>query len=361
MIARSLDSEPDIGQLINDFPQDGTDEAFDRFLRTHHSKKLRAACTQLGLHPQADPSTNHKDGYIELLIQYRRARLRGEVFSGNFRTKAKQKKKMGTFDVEGRTKHCGFRLANVLFSPTFFRRMVESGALPSTGVEVEPVDGRTKFWREVAVAYASENPQFDVVVGQIARYEGIDPRLAPHHSSAKLCAMWKDLTTRYEESLARWKQLGTDTVGLAHFCGDYLDGLYLHDWLQLRPIAVDPEQARASKRARTGNTIQQANENSSVGPPAEEQQVPAQRQSPRTLEERLLHVLDANSERRQVNKYDGVIYSSQAVRDTMSAIEALKRGGFDRTVIAQAEECMDAIVQVWLRELDNAGKRGADS
>lgn len=98
-----------------------------------------------------------------------------------------------------------------------------------------------------------------------------------------------------------------------------------------------------------------------VGPPAEEQQVPAQRQSPRTLEERLLHVLDANSERRQVNKYDGVIYSSQAVRDTMSAIEALKRGGFDRTVIAQAEECMDAIVQVWLRELDNAGKRGADS
>ncbi|KAJ8531696.1 hypothetical protein ON010_g14267 [Phytophthora cinnamomi] len=258
-VGRTDNAGPDIGQQVHDFPQDASDEAFGQFLREHHAKKLRAACTQLGLHPQADPSTNHKDGYITLLGQYRRARLRGEVFSGYPRIKSKQKKGPATIEVDGRTKHCGFRLANVLFSPTFFCRMVESGALPSTGLEVDTVDGRAKFWREVAMAFASENPQFDVVVGQSGPYEGIDPRLAPHHSSAKLCAIWKDMTTRYEESLARWKQLGTDKVGFAHFCGDYLDGLYLHDWLQIRPIPLDPEQVRASKRARTGN-VQQGNE-----------------------------------------------------------------------------------------------------
>ena len=60
----------------------------------------------------------------------------------------------------------------------------------------------------------------------------------------------------------------------------------------------------------------------------------------------------ANNEgRSRLGTYDGVIYSSQAVRDTMSAIEALKRSSFDRTVIAQAEESMEALVQVWLREL----------
>ncbi|KAE8968505.1 hypothetical protein PR001_g27668 [Phytophthora rubi] len=433
LIVRSLDPELDIVQWVNDFPRDASDETFVRLLRSHQSKKLRTGCTRLGLHPQADPQTNHNDGCIKLLTQYRRARIRGEVFTGT----TKQKTGTGNvgIEVEGRTKHCGFRLANVMFSPTFFLRMVESGVLPSTGLKVDPVGGRVKFWREVAAAYASENPQLNVVVGQSGRYDGIDPKLAPHHSAAKLCAIWKDMTTRYEESLARWKQLGTGRAGFTHFCGDFLDGLYLHDWLQIRPIQVDPEQLRTVKRPRTDD-VQQSNENTSVGAgsPQEQtrverhnfltpheveaatqstasssdetrdsavnpdaipasgqrqlfsmrqrrilprvdpsrvdvprhigqtgvEQVPAQRQSPRTLEERLLRVLDANAEQRHVNKYDGVIYSSQAVRDTMSAIEALKRGRFDRAVIAQAEESMDAIVKVWLGELDKAGHGRVD-
>ncbi|KAE9081186.1 hypothetical protein PF007_g22767 [Phytophthora fragariae] len=309
-----------------------------------------------------------------------------------------------------------------MFSPTFFLRMVESGVLPSTGLKVDPVGGRVKFWREVAAAYASENPQLNVVVGQSGRYDGIDPKLAPHHSAAKLCAIWKDMTTRYEESLARGKQLGTSRAGFTHFCGDFLDGLYLQDWLQIRPIQVDPEQLRTVKRPRTDD-VQQSNENTSVGAgsPQEQtrverhnfltpheveaatqstasssdetrdsavnpdaipasgqrqlfsmrqrrilprvdpsrvdvprhigqtgvEQVPAQRQSPRTLEERLLRVLDANAEQRHVNKYEGVIYSSQAVRDTMSAIEALKRGrsGLESWTRLDTEEWIECVVR----------------
>ncbi|KAG1697941.1 hypothetical protein DVH05_015425 [Phytophthora capsici] len=56
------------------------------------------------------------------------------------------------------------------------------------------------------------------------------------------------------------------------------------------------------------------------------------------------------------NRYESVIRSSQVVRDTMAAVDALKRGGFNPVVIAQAEESLNAIVQVWLRELNEAAQ-----
>ncbi|GMF32017.1 unnamed protein product [Phytophthora lilii] len=90
------------------------------------------------------------------------------------------------------------------------------------------------------------------------------------------------------------------------------------------------------------------------------ERVQRERRSLTTMEERLQQFRDAGVERHRVSSYDGVIYSSQAVRDTMAAIEALKRGRFNQTVIAQAEESMDAIVQVWLRELNKAGKPRAN-
>ncbi|KAG4051797.1 hypothetical protein PC123_g13016 [Phytophthora cactorum] len=64
----------------------------------------------------------------------------------------------------------------------------------------------------------------------------------------------------------------------------------------------------------------------------EAQEVPS-RPELRVVEERVQQVLDLEPERRHVNQYEGVIYSSQAVRDTMAAIEALERGRFDIAVI----------------------------
>jgi hypothetical protein len=297
--------------------------------------------------------------------------------------------------------------------------MVESGALPSTGLALDPVDGRAKYWRDVALAFAEDNPDLDRIAGLPGRYEGIDPRLAPHHSPAKLCAIWKDMTARYEESFTRWKQMGTEEAGFAHFCGD-LDVLYLHDRLQMQPIQVDPEQVRAVKRARTGDGARQESESASVDaesdeekepvdrrnflspleveaateqppsivdgapdamfrrilpnpsagvaptqrrnlPASNEMEMPPQPSTSKTLEERILAFLEterAEAQRRRDNAsmYDGVKYASQAVRDAQSAITALKQGAFDRAVIAQAEESLDAIVRVWLGELDKAAR-----
>ncbi|CAI5734645.1 unnamed protein product [Peronospora destructor] len=383
------EAESEIIRLINVSPQDVSDEAFAQELKKNHQcKKLRAACTQLGLHPQADPVLNHKEGYIQLLIRYRRS-LRGEVFTGYVQPTTKPMKGVFTVEVGGRTKHCGIKLINVLFSRAFITRMAESGILPSTGIPVNATDGRAKYWKDVAVAYENGAPEFDRIAGPRGRYEGIDPRLSPHHSSAMLCSIWKDIATFYEKSMARWTQLGTQTVDFAQFCND-VDVLYLYDKLQIQPIRVNVEQLRALKRAKTRDVSQEKVEAPTQRPvssaddhqklmhrrilpaaspePVSDQhhdflassegQASTTSQNSRTpFEESMQQVVAAKCEKRsRLDTYDGVIYSSQAVRDTMSAIEALKRGNYDHTIIAQATESMDAIVQVWLRELNKAGQ-----
>ncbi|RMX66330.1 hypothetical protein KXD40_006377 [Peronospora effusa] len=398
------DAESDIIRLVNVSPQDVSDEVFAQELKKNHQcKKLRAACTQLGLHPQADPVLNHKDGYIQLLIRYRRSRC-GEVSTGYSNATTKPMKRFSNVEVGGRTKHCGIKLVNVLFSRAFISRMAESGIVPSTGIK----RNIGKMW----LAYENGDPEFHRIAGPPGRYEGIDPRLSPHHSSAMLCSIWKDIATCYEKSIARWTQLGTENVDFAHFCND-VDVLYLYDKLQIQPIEANVEQLRASKRAKTRD-VSQEKENDSNNADSEneeplmergnflipsESKAPPQRpvssaddlqglmyrrilpasspepvsdqhrdilegqasttsQDSRTpLEESMQQVLAATNEKRlRLDTYDGVIYSSQAVRDTMSAIEALKRGNYDHAIIAQATESMDAIVQVWLRELNKAGQ-----
>ncbi|KAF1773051.1 hypothetical protein GQ600_8661 [Phytophthora cactorum] len=90
---------------------------------------------------------NHKDGYIQLLSAYRRAKQHGITFTGYPKSKTKPQKGRGiSNEIEGRTKHCGFGLVNAMLSSIFIVRIAESGALPPTGVEVEPVTGNSQYW-----------------------------------------------------------------------------------------------------------------------------------------------------------------------------------------------------------------------
>ncbi|CAI5740816.1 unnamed protein product [Hyaloperonospora brassicae] len=403
---------PDAARFVREFPPHAPEDDFAQALEKQYlCKKLRAACTQLGLNPQADPSMNHKKGYIQLLTQYRRARQRGDAVSVvlSLLPTKRTAVRMGRGSW---TRHCGFRLINVLFSRAFVGRIHESGALflLQEGDE-KVVDGRAKYWKDVAVAYTSYAAERHRILGPPGRYDGIDLALALQHTAGNLCSIWKDITARYKACLARWKQLETPDVGFAQFCGN-LDVMYLYEKLQLQLSRVgSPEKPRPSKRVRTGDAVEdrgkgpanaavdRTDERGAVLVPSERDQAPIRSPVARTADKRgpMCHRLDpasssrpaslsrqqgtlASSEEQHTNwnaetlteamqevvrvdderrlsrldTYDGVIYSSQAVRDTMSAIEALKRGSFDRTVIAQAEESMEAIVQVWLRELTKA-------
>ena len=403
---------PDAARFVREFPLHAPDDDFAQALAKQYlCKKLRAACTQLGLNPQADPSLNHKKGYIQLLTQYRRARQRGEAVAGGpaLRPTRRTAVRMGGGSW---TRHCGFRLMSVLFSRAFVGRLHESGALfLLQEKDAKVVDGRAKYWKDVAVAYTSYAAERHRIIGPPGRYDGIDLALALQHTAGNLCSIWKDITARYKACLARWKQLETPDVGFAQFCGN-LDVMYLYEKLQLQLSRVgSPEKPRPLKRVRTedgvesrGNesanaAVDRTNERGTVLVPAERDEAPIRspvattaakcgpmgrridlasssrsasplrqqgtlasseeqrtNRNAETLTEAMQEVGRVDDERRlsRLDTYDGVIYSSQAVRDTMSAIEALKRGSFDRTVIAQAEESMEAIVQVWLRELAKA-------
>ncbi|KAK1946335.1 hypothetical protein P3T76_001888 [Phytophthora citrophthora] len=386
--AKEAEVDSDIIELINSPPQDVPDEALaKKLMMVFQSKKLRGTCTQLGLKPQADSSTNSKEGYIKLLLQYRRTKLRGEISTAY--PKIKQRR-------PARTKHCGFKLVNVILSPALLPRMIEAGTVQSTGTD--------KYWQDVAEAYASTDPTYSRIVGFPERYEGIDPALAQQNTPAQLCAIWRDLTARYEGSYTRWKQLGTERAGFAHFCGD-LAVQYLYDRLHMQsfPMGTQPEQERVPKRPRLEMVSDSARGNvpnsRNVQEPAElrvsnangaqdrqnnqssvqttqlrasstreddfhlRQSLPQAapvsawmpRENVRIPDERPRQTLDPGTYRRE-NRYEGVIQSSQAVRDTTAAIDALKRGGFDPVVIAQAKESLDTIVQIWLRELDKAAQ-----
>ncbi|POM69579.1 Hypothetical protein PHPALM_14130 [Phytophthora palmivora] len=145
-----------------------------------------------------------------------------------------------------------------------------------------------------------------------------------------------------EDTFSRRKQLGTDSAGFAHFCGD-LDVLNLHDQLQIRPLEInaDPKEFKVWKRARMEDVEQKA------------QVVPSHDRS-RVPEWRIEQVQDTDPERHLVKAFEGVIYSSQALLTLSSTAD------FDSAVIAQTEEGNNAIVQVWLGELDKAAHPRAE-
>ncbi|KAG2784486.1 hypothetical protein PC129_g20963 [Phytophthora cactorum] len=337
VVVRTADTESDVARLVREFPQDASYGAFAKELKKRcHCKRLRAACTELHLHPQADPSMNHKDGYIQLLSAYRRAKQHGITFTGYPKSKPKPQKRRGTSnEIEGRTEHC-------------------------SGI-----------------------PAFFTIEGSPERNTGIDPRLAVLHPPSKPCAIWKDMATKYEECYSRWKQLGTDSQraserartegtpkSLTPSVNSETEGESEHaDIWTPREVEVltqrqvlstnalqDHLQRRMNRSSGEAQVPTQRQASSQNGLPelrqrqllprsdavlvsmqrqdvrTEAQEVPS-RPELRVVEERVQQVLDLEPERRHVNQYEGVIYSSQAVRDTMAAIEALERGRFDIAVI----------------------------
>ncbi|CEG50441.1 uncharacterized protein PHALS_00586 [Plasmopara halstedii] len=398
----------DIVQLVNNSEQATPDEILAEAFKRCQCKKLRAACTKLGLHPQSEPSMNSKNGYIQLLLTYRRARRQGVLFTGYSKHKVTHQRQSGPSSIiKGRTPNCGFVLVNVIFCPSLITRIAESGAVPGTGKKIKSVDGNSKYWRDVAEIYASRPLTILRIEGSLGRYPGIDPTLAAHHSSVKLCAIWKEMVTTYDDCNSRWKQSETNHLGFEQFCTQ-MDVLYLHERLQLQPFR-SMDSLQFSERVRTENKDRSSNlsieriesdlanevslesqDSSTNGTHDGVQRLNAQKQisgNSRVCDVQQRNVLTRseavhlpirqnsdvwkrplrrgsgmvrdrvnqilNPKRHRVNVYEGIIFSSQAVRETMTALEALRNSRFDNKVIAQAEEKVDVIVQAWLRELDN--------
>ncbi|ETP14820.1 hypothetical protein F441_10280 [Phytophthora nicotianae CJ01A1] len=203
--------------------------------------------------------------------------------------------------------------------------------LSSPGVEIEPVDGRSKYWRAVAMVSSSsvnseledENDTGDfLTLGQV---EMLTQRRVLSESALQGYLQRRIDRSSGEVQIPTQRQVSTNN-GLPE--------------LRQRQLLPRSNAVLVSMQRQGGST--------------EPQEVPS-RLEPRVVEERVQQVLDLDPDRHRVNAY-GVIYSSQAVRDTMAAIEVLKRGRFDNAIIARTEASINAIVQTWLVELDKAAQ-----
>jgi hypothetical protein len=336
----------EIAELVDTFPCDASDQYLLEELDSHHAKDLRRACVELKLGAQARSSTfNNKVGYIDLLCGYHRSRQEGVALGMTGPSKAPN-------TVDRRTKHSAFRLANVIFSDTFIDRIGEMDKQPSRQeLDVGAVNDKSKYWCDVAAAFASNNPEFDKMIASRAEYADITPKDAPSHSASKLRRLWKDLTALHGTALSNSQQSGTHDSDFFKFCGGRVDVLYVHDWLLVRPEQLAIVEAKLPERARL-NTLDSSCDGDDYSDGSD--RLPAKRKRPSTVD-RILDMISeerAHAAHQRVSSFASIKESSQAVRDAMGAIEALKNANFNPAIVDDAKHKMDALVTKWLIELE---------
>ncbi len=148
-----------------------------------------------------------------------------------------------------KTKHCSFRLLNILFSDKFFNDFVaDSNSNSRAEIEAQNIngDGSNKFWTAVAAAF--KDPSHDV--GSIIEYNdayitdfdfkaaGIDLKHIVEHKGTKLLAIFKDLKRHYTVAKNKFTTSGTHDSDFFNFCDGNIAILYLHLWLKLKPNAL---------------------------------------------------------------------------------------------------------------------------
>ncbi|GMF44528.1 unnamed protein product [Phytophthora fragariaefolia] len=81
----------------------------------------------------------------------------------------------GGADGQPLSKHCIFRLVNVLFSDVFAARFAETGNTPTRQqLDVSDVNATSSFWRDVGSEFNTNRADYNQVMSTHARFENID-------------------------------------------------------------------------------------------------------------------------------------------------------------------------------------------
>ncbi|KAF1781536.1 hypothetical protein GQ600_27136 [Phytophthora cactorum] len=131
---------------------------------------------------------------------------------------------------ERRSKHCPYRLLNVVFSEEFFDKFITSG---DTLTRAELDDGRRVFCDNVAEAFNTSNAVFDRLLSEDSLFEGIDPHQVAVYSAAKLKSMWKDCNSRFAAAEGRCKLSGSHAQ-FWNYCQGGKVAMYVHLWCEQR-------------------------------------------------------------------------------------------------------------------------------
>lgn len=135
-----------------------------------------------------------------------------------------------------KSRHCGFRLVNVLFSDEFASRLDEvNSPPPRLELDAGSTNGQSALWRAVAEAFALARSEYGGLIVDHPDFYGVDPAQIVEHSSDKLRSIWLDQISVYQRALTKSTRLGTHTSDFAAFCWGRVDILCLQHWLLLKP------------------------------------------------------------------------------------------------------------------------------
>ncbi|POM75579.1 Hypothetical protein PHPALM_7304 [Phytophthora palmivora] len=224
-------------------PQPGeTDESLRKFLAGHTAKELRSVCKHFSVKVRSKKGNmDNKIGYVTILVRLARSRRESEEAAHDQRNKLLQgtdEQLATSLSSTRKTKHCSFRLVNVLFSERFCDRLGQMGSQPTRReLDTGAVGGHNGFWQEVAAEFAEERAEYAGLVSRDERFSCIDPGHVVPHDSNKLKQIWKDTSAQYAAAHARATQSGAHESDFYDFCMGHLDALYVSAWLVVRPQA----------------------------------------------------------------------------------------------------------------------------
>ena len=97
-----------------------------------------------------------------------------------------------------RSKHCMFRLINVIFSDKCYPRFIEIGSAPSRReLDVGAISDRSAYWNFIEMEFASKDSMYNVLVSQNEMFQEIQPQKAKAHIAKKLRSMWAEVIGMY--------------------------------------------------------------------------------------------------------------------------------------------------------------------
>lgn len=347
---------------------DNAKEHVRALLGQHKAKDLRKACTRLRLGVQRRDSVHdNKQGYIDLLWSYYKTK-RDSVVDALEGPRTVVSSEDSDLRV---TRHCRFRLMNVIFSDTFIGRM---GRIPDRrALDEGAVNDNSAYWVDVAKAYNEDTTNYNnFAMGCTeSRYDGIDASNAVPHSASKLRNMWKKTKARFDKALYTSKKSRSHGE-FWEYCSGHTDALYLADWLKVRGQSLDTVLGLIPKGARMSIVEGNASTSENLSHSSEDEHT-AKRPRRMTTAERILEALEkdreeALAEREQLREQHqqereeqkrgesmgAVVDVSVAVDAAMNTVDKLRSRHASESQVDAAARVLDKLVGRWQEAMEQA-------
>lgn len=162
------------------------------------------------------------------------------------------------------TRHCYFRLANIMTSGAFVDRLSETHSTATRHeLDVGLVQGGNSFWRDVASAWVMDEDEYGGLRSGSSYFNEINPAIIIPHSSHQLFESWKGMTADYQSAHVKWKRSGNHEDFASYTSKRHV--IYLHIVMAGRSHVLTNVTARLPSQIAIDTLGNAANDSNSTG------------------------------------------------------------------------------------------------